>query len=108
MLKFTVCSRRYYIGLYHARISYTDNDPLVILTFEYEDNPDETAVSVRFMIDHDTLFGTKSEKFIQQRMKAIRQCIDEFIGIVGKIVANVYFLNIINFYQIIIPNIYWI
>lgn len=69
----------YYIGLYHARISYTENDPLVVLTFEYEDNPEETTVSVRFMVDHDMLFGTKEEKYIQQRMKAIRKRIDDFI-----------------------------
>ncbi|KMK50482.1 hypothetical protein RO21_11605 [[Actinobacillus] muris] len=69
----------YYIGLYHARISYTENDPLVLLTFEYEDNPEQTTVSVRFMVDHDTLFGRKEEKFIQQKMKAIRKRIDDFI-----------------------------
>lgn len=69
----------YYIGLYHARLSYTENDPLVVLTFEYEDNPEQTAVSVRFMIDHDTFFGNKEEKYIQHRMKAIRKRIDDFI-----------------------------
>lgn len=69
----------YYIGLYHARLSYTENDPLIILTFEYEDNPELTSVSVRFMIDHDTMFGSKEEKYIQQRMRAIRQRIDHFI-----------------------------
>ncbi|MFC0309943.1 hypothetical protein ACFFHK_09560 [Gallibacterium trehalosifermentans] len=69
----------YYIGLYHARLTYTENDPLVVLTFDYEDNPEQTTVSVRFMINHDTLFGTKEEKFIQQRMKDIRKRIDNFI-----------------------------
>lgn len=69
----------YYIGLYHTRISYTENDPLVILTFEYEDNPEQTSVSVRFMIDHDTFFGRKEDKHIQQKMKAIRKRIDDFI-----------------------------
>ncbi|OOF45783.1 hypothetical protein BKK51_05110 [Rodentibacter trehalosifermentans] len=69
----------YYIGLYHARLSYQDNDPLIVLTFDYEDNPETTTVSIRFMIDHDTLFGTKEEKFIQQRMKDIRKRIDNFI-----------------------------
>lgn len=51
----------YYIGLYHARLSYEENDPLVVLTFNYEDNPEQTTVSVRFMVDHDTLFGTKKK-----------------------------------------------
>lgn len=69
----------YYIGLYHARLSYHDNDPLIVLTFDYEDNPENTTVSIRFMIDHDMLFGTKEEKFIQQRMKDIRKRIDNFI-----------------------------
>lgn len=61
----------YYIGLYHARLSY-------------EDNPEQTTVSVRFMVDHDTLFGTKEEKFIQQRMKDIRKRIDDFIQLGNK------------------------
>lgn len=69
----------YYIGLYHARLSYNENDPLVVLTFDYEDNPQQTSVSIRFMVDHDTLFGTKEEKYIQQRMKEIRKRIDDFI-----------------------------
>lgn len=69
----------YYIGLYHARLSYNENDPLVVLTFDYEDNPQQTSVSIRFMVDHDTLFGTKKEKYIQQRMKEIRKRIDDFI-----------------------------
>ena len=69
----------YYIGLYHARLSYNENDPLVVLTFDYEDNPQQTSVSIRFMVDHDTLFGTKEEKYIQQRMKEIRKRIDKFI-----------------------------
>ncbi|WP_273393800.1 hypothetical protein [Actinobacillus porcinus] len=69
----------YYIGLYHARLSYNENDPLVVLTFDYEDNPQQTSVSIRFMVDHDTLFGTKEEKYIQQRMKEIRKRIDNFI-----------------------------
>ena len=74
----------YYIGLYHARLSYEENDPLVVLTFNYEDNPEQTTVSVRFMVDHDTLFGTKEEKFIQQRMKDIRKRIDDFIQLGNK------------------------
>lgn len=36
------------------------------------------------MVDHDTLFGTKEEKFIQQRMKDIRKRIDDFIQLGNK------------------------
>ena len=67
-----------------SRLSYEENDPLVVLTFNYEDNPEQTTVSVRFMVDHDTLFGTKEEKFIQQRMKDIRKRIDDFIQLGNK------------------------
>ena len=74
----------YYIGLYHARLTYKENDPLVVLTFNYEDNPEQTTVSVRFMADHDILFGSKEEKFIQQRMKDIRKRIDDFIQLGNK------------------------
>lgn len=69
----------YYIGLYHVRLDYSENDPLIVITFDQEDGSDEDIVSIRFMIDHDTLFGTAAEKYIQQRMKAIRKRIDNFI-----------------------------
>ena len=69
----------YYIGIYHVRLDYQENDPLVVITFENEQQPEQTAVSIRFMIDHDTLFGTAAEKYVQQKMKAIRKRIDDFI-----------------------------
>ncbi|STO55065.1 Uncharacterised protein [Canicola haemoglobinophilus] len=69
----------YYIGLYHVRLDYKENDPLLVITFDKEDEPESSKVSIRFMVDHDTLFGTAAEKYIQQRMKAIRKRIDDFI-----------------------------
>ncbi|MBN6710920.1 hypothetical protein JFL47_13125 [Haemophilus haemoglobinophilus] len=69
----------YYIVLYHVRLDYKENDPLLVITFDKEDEPESSKVSIRFMVDHDTLFGTAAEKYIQQRMKAIRKRIDDFI-----------------------------
>lgn len=69
----------YYIGIYHVRLDYNENDPLVVITFENEQQPEVSAVSIRFMVNHDTLFGTAAEKYVQQKMKAIRKRIDDFI-----------------------------
>ncbi|NBI13166.1 hypothetical protein GVX81_05985 [[Haemophilus] felis] len=68
----------YYLGIYHARVDKNnENDPLIVLTFrsEREDN----IAEIRFMATHDILFGTVSDKLFQQRMKAIRQKIDELV-----------------------------
>ncbi|QQF79149.1 hypothetical protein [Histophilus somni] len=72
-------SSPYYLGLYHVRLDYKENDPLLVITFDKEDEPELSKVTIRFMVDHDTLFGTAAEKYVQQRMKAIRKRIDDFI-----------------------------
>lgn len=67
----------YYIGLFHVRLIKNSNDPLVVLVFE--ERGDETIASLRFMLEHDDMFGTKNEKFSNARMKQIRAKIDKFI-----------------------------
>lgn len=68
-----VGSSPWYIDLYHARISKY-NDPLIVLRRD-----DETSFSVRFLTDHDTMFGTVSQKNSPEIMKKVRQKIDELI-----------------------------
>lgn len=76
-------SSPWYIGLYHARLLKTgENDPLVVIVFENhtEDGEVTTVASLRFMLDHDDMFGaTHLEKFDIPTMRAIRQRIDSFI-----------------------------
>jgi hypothetical protein len=74
----------YYIGLFHVRVVDGDNDPLAVLVFDdrIDDEGNEVKVaSLRFMLDHDDMFGSKdnSEKFDQQFMKALRKRIDDFV-----------------------------
>lgn len=76
-------SSPWYIGVYHARLLQTgENDPLVVIVFEShtEDGEVTTVASLRFMLDHDDMFGaTGRTKFDLSMMRAIRMRIDEFI-----------------------------
>lgn len=76
-------SSPWYIDLFHARLSPSgDNDPLVVLTFNKVADVDQVEVfevTLRFMVDHDRMFGTFADKMNQARMKAIRKRIDAFI-----------------------------
>ncbi|MCK3655446.1 hypothetical protein A4G19_06675 [Pasteurellaceae bacterium Macca] len=67
-----------YMGLYHARLVIDDNDPLLVLKFENEDT-DEPVLSIRFMADHDDLFGSVQQKHYPEILRAIRNRIAEFI-----------------------------
>ncbi|ELO4022721.1 hypothetical protein ACRTC7_20290 [Vibrio fluvialis] len=72
----------YYIGLFHVRLVRGDNDPLVVLVFEDRKNEDgavDKVASLRFMLDHDDLFGAKDEKRDREFMKTLRARIDEFV-----------------------------
>lgn len=66
-------SSPWYIDLYHARIS-KHYDPLLVLRRD-----DETSFSIRFLTDHDTLFGNTSQKYSPDIMRRIRQKIDALI-----------------------------
>lgn len=66
-------SSPWYIDLYHARIS-KHNDPLIVLRRD-----DAQSFSIRFLTDHDTMFGTKEQKHYPEVMRAIRKRIDALI-----------------------------
>lgn len=68
-----VGSSPWYIDLYHARISKY-NDPLLVLRRD-----DTASFSIRFLTDHDTMFGTKEQKNYPEIMRKIRQRIDALI-----------------------------
>ncbi|TDB48865.1 MULTISPECIES: hypothetical protein [Photorhabdus] len=72
-------SSPWYIGLFHVRVVEAENDPLIVLVFE--ERGENTIASIRFMLDHEDMFGPKNRriKFDRDAMKRIRRCIDEFI-----------------------------
>lgn len=76
-------SSPWYIGLFHARLSPKgENDPLVVLSFTdiaEEGSPPVFDVVLRFMIDHDSMFGTMADKMNQARMRAIRKAVDALV-----------------------------
>ena len=59
----------YYIGLYHARLIDGDNDPLIVLKFHQAQNGE--LIDIRFMIDHDELFGTAPTKRDHSKLRAM-------------------------------------
>ncbi|WP_439236688.1 hypothetical protein [Lonepinella koalarum] len=71
-----------YIGLYHARVQYNQNDPLLIITFEPDADTDEAKQTpiIRFLIDHNNMFGHFSEKYQQQVLHKIHQTINKLIN----------------------------
>ena len=77
-------SSPWYIGLYHARLLETnESDPLIVIVFEEitTDGEINTVASLRFMLDHDDMFGPQDgrTKFNSARMTEIRKKIDRFI-----------------------------
>ncbi|WP_386697382.1 hypothetical protein [Lonepinella sp. MS14436] len=68
-----VGSSPWYIDLFHARIS-ENNDPLLVLRRD-----DEFSFSVRFLANHNQLFGSKTEKNQPDLMRKIRMLIDSYI-----------------------------
>ncbi|WP_151744898.1 hypothetical protein [Acinetobacter calcoaceticus] len=73
----------WYIGMYHARLLDTgENDPLIVIVFEEidEDGQISTIASLRFMADHDDLFGPVGRtKYNEAQMRVIRMEIDGYI-----------------------------
>ncbi|EQA6236354.1 hypothetical protein ACX5DZ_005089 [Enterobacter hormaechei] len=65
-----------YIGLYHARLRPNFNDPLVVIKFS-EDTNGKKYVSVRFITDHDKLFGEFAIKGNRTSLDALRKSVDE-------------------------------
>lgn len=73
----------WYIDLFHARLSKDGNDPLVAIVFEEreEDGEKHNIASLRFILDHDQMFGEEGtgEKFDRDFMTALRKRVDDFI-----------------------------
>lgn len=68
-----------YKGLYHARIMTKLCDPLMIITFDKDENDNEFA-NLRFLVYHDDIFGEKGEeKKDKYRMSAIHKKISDLI-----------------------------
>lgn len=64
-----------YIGIYHTRLRPNFNDPLVVIKFS-EDTEGKKYVSVRFISDHDQLFGDLDIKHNAVALKSLRQSVD--------------------------------
>lgn len=67
-----------YIGVYHTRLRRHFNDPLLVVKF-CEDDEGHPYVSVRFITDHNKMFGDFSIKHVKSSMKSLRESVDEQI-----------------------------
>lgn len=66
-----------YCDLYHARVSTNGHDPLVVVKFHEDDEDSETEyVSLRFLSDHEQLFGSVNQKANRAKLKIIRDRAD--------------------------------
>ncbi len=63
----------YLLDLYHARLLKNGaNDPLVVIDFQPVAGADGT-VTLRFLVDHNQMFGTLTEKAYPERLKALKR-----------------------------------
>ncbi|KAA8601331.1 hypothetical protein F0Z19_1058 [Vibrio cyclitrophicus] len=69
----------WYIGIYHARLLPNDeeNDPLVVVKFHKTETGE--LVDMKLMLDHNEIFGDKTDKHDPNTMKRIRMQIDTFV-----------------------------
>lgn len=67
----------YYIGLFHARLIDGENDPLVVLKFHKDG--DKYYIDLKFMLDHNEIFGTKQQKYSTHELKEIHKSIDKLV-----------------------------
>ena len=63
----------YYIDLFHARVDKTENDPLLLITFEGDD------LIIRMFTDHDDLFGSKELKKNPIALKNLKKHISDLL-----------------------------
>jgi len=64
-----------YIGIYHTRLRPNFNDPLVVIKFN-EDAAGKKYVSVRFITDHNQLFGDFDIKHDAVGVRSLRRSVD--------------------------------
>gem|GEM_PF-1016699 len=64
-----------YIGLYHVRLRANFNDPLLVIKFT-KDEQDKQYVSIRFITDHEKLFGCVDQKRDKITLSQLRQDVD--------------------------------
>ncbi|MFT4926003.1 MAG: hypothetical protein ACI8WB_002098 [Phenylobacterium sp.] len=67
----------FYIGLFHARLAAGETDPLVIVKFHEEG--EEQYIDLKFMLDHDDIFGNRAQKNDPQQLRIIWKNIDDFV-----------------------------
>ncbi|MDH2997868.1 hypothetical protein A1D22_00775 [Pasteurellaceae bacterium LFhippo2] len=63
----------WYLDLYHARLS-KNNDPLLVLRRD-----SDISFTIRFLANHNQIFGEKADKYSKLAMDRIRKRIDDFI-----------------------------
>ncbi len=69
-----------YCDLYHARVTTNGHDPLVVVKFHScDDNPEVDYVSLRFLSNHEQLFGTTRQKYNKAELKVLRDQADKKI-----------------------------
>lgn len=66
----------WYINIYHARVEYHKNDPLIVITFEPTGDNKKIPI-VKFLIDHDGMFGKYEEKFQKEILDKLHKIISE-------------------------------
>ncbi|MGK9433522.1 hypothetical protein ACSSTN_07035 [Pantoea agglomerans] len=64
-----------YLGICHARLRPNFNDPLIVIKFT-EDSVGTKYVSIRFITDHDKLFGEFAIKGNRSSLDALRKSVD--------------------------------
>jgi len=69
----------YLLDLYHARLLKNGaNDPLVVIDFQPVEGKADT-VTLRFLVDHDQMFGTLTDKAFPDRLKALKKKVSDAV-----------------------------
>ena len=69
----------YLLDLYHARLLKNGaHDPLVVIDFQPVAGDDDT-VTLRFLVDHDQMFGALTDKAFPERLKALQKKVSDAV-----------------------------
>ena len=69
----------YLLDLYHARLLKSGaNDPLVVIDFQPVAGAEDT-VTLRFLVNHDQMFGSLTDKGYPARLKALKRKISDAV-----------------------------